>query len=347
VTRTIVIINAGDSPGLNFIRSLKRAGGWRVVGIDIDLQEYHGSEADVRYLFDWSDEDRLVEYVNEIIERHAAEFLYVADTDRELPVVSRRRDEFRAPLFLPDHTDHMLMEDKWRTWGALDAADLPVPDSALVTGRSTLADMLSRYPKVWLRRISGSAGSGSMSTTSIDFAEAWIDHQNGWDGSFMVAECLGLRTATFSGIWLNGELVASQLRERLGWKYPWLAVSGVTGITGAQRTVWDEQLHELAVACIRTVCRSPHGAIGVDFTYDDAGNPRVTELQPARFYSSMLFLAEAGINLPDLYCRLALDGRGTSPARINPVRNRVVWVKGVDHLPELLTEDQYFVDADK
>lgn len=152
---------------------------------------------------------------------------------------------------------------------------------------------------------------------------------------------LSRRTATFSDVWCDGALVASQLRERTGWKYAHLSASGVTGITSGQKTLWDEDLHELGVRSVIGTMDRPHGAIGVDFTYGHDGTPRVTEIQPACFYSSMEFLAAVGINLPDIYCRLAL-GRPLPEATnlINPVRESLYWFKAVDKIPQLMTQQE-------
>lgn len=340
MNRTILILNSGDGTGLNFTRCLRKVGGWTVIGMDSTLADYHGSEADIRLLFDWQEETDLIEHLQQLLQQHRPDLLYVADTGRELLAVSAHRDKLPVPMYLPAVEDHLRMEDKWLTWLALRDAGLPVPDTALATDERDIAEMLDRHGRVWLRRVSGSAGAGSAATDSLAFATAWLDREDGW-GRFTVAQQLTRRTATFSGLWHNGILLASQLRERMGWKYPALSVSGVTGITGAQRTIWDAQLHELAIACVRALNAEPHGAIGVDFTYDDAGRPLPTEVQPARFYSSMAFLAEVGLNLPALYCDVALSGPVNAEPLINPVREEHYWIKGVERLPELLTRDQY------
>jgi carbamoyl-phosphate synthase large subunit len=138
--------------------------------------------------------------------------------------------------------------------------------------------------------------------------------------------------------------VASQLRERTSWKYSHLSVSGVTGITAGQKTLWDRSLHELAVRSVHAVLDRPHGAVGVDFTYGYDSKPYITEIQPARFYSSIEFLAAVGINLPDIYCRLALGlPLPSADERINPIRVPYYWYKAVDMLPKILTQAE--VDA--
>ncbi|MEV7013768.1 hypothetical protein [Streptosporangium sp. NPDC051022] len=339
--RTVLVVSSGDGTGLNFSRSLDLAGGYRTVGVDTTLEDFHASEADTRYLISWDDPAGLVKQVNDIAERESADLIYAADTSPELLALAEARDDLAAPTLLPDRDDHRRMEDKWTTHQALQRAGIPVPDTLLVTSESDLERIMARHPRVWMRRRSGSGGAGSIATGSMPLARAWLDEQSGW-GQFTAAENLSKRTATLSGLWNDGELVCSQLRERVSWKYSALSVSGVTGITGAQRTFWDEDLHELAVRCVRAVCARPHGIIGVDFTYDHDGRALPTEVQPARFYSSIYFLARLGLNMPDLYCRLALDGAQAMPDALpNPIRESHYWVKSVDKLPRLLSPEEF------
>ncbi|MET7808446.1 hypothetical protein [Micromonospora chersina] len=333
----MLVISSGDGTGINFVRSLRRAGAYRTIGVDIDFDNHLTSEADVRYFVPVI--EKLIDTVNKVSTTESVELVYAADTDEALDVVSRQRERLSTPTFLPDLNDHLLVEDKWRTHQRLQEAGLAVPHTTLVRCEQDLADALARHERVWLRRVTGSGGAGSLATDSLALGTAWVDAARGW-GEFTAAEQLTRRTATFSGVWWDGELIASQLRERTSWKYAHLSPSGVTGITSGQRTLWDEELHELAVASIRATVARPHGAIGVDFTYHQDGRALVTEVQPARFYSSMEFLAAVGINLPDVYCRLAL-GRPLPPGPLlNPVRTEQYWFKAVDKLPMLMSAEK-------
>lgn len=337
---TVLVLSSGDGTGVNFVRSLKRAGGYRIVGIDSTFDDYVNSEADDRILVQPATEARLLEIINQTADRYEADLVYAADTDSLLALLSRERGSMRARTFLPDYSDHMRAEDKWLTYQSLASIGLPVPDTALIQTHEDLKRMLALHEHVWLRRVCGSGGNGSLATDSEELAHAWITSKDGW-GEFTAAECLSERTATFSGVWYEGQLIASQLRERTSWKYAYLSASGVTGITSGQKTVWDEELHDLAVQSVSCVLDRPHGAVGVDFTYGHDGRPYVTEVQPARFYSSMEFLAAVGINLPDIYCRLALRlPLSDTGIFINPVREAIYWYKAVDKMPTLLTQEQ-------
>jgi len=339
--KTVLILNPGDGTGLNFARCLRDACRWRTIGLHTTRGQLHSGETDARILEEWRSPETLVEAVNSACRAEQIDLIYAADTGRELDAVSALRDRLIVPTLLPDATDLVRMEDKWATWQALASLGCPVPDTLLVRDRHDLGAMLARHGRIWLRRRLGSAGAGSVATASHSFATAWVEEHSGW-GDFTAAECLSARTATFSGLWWEGELVRSQLRERIGWGYSEMAVSGVTGITGAQRTIDDPSLHELAVVAIRASCTRPHGAIGVDFTYDANERPKITEIQPARFYTSIHFMARLGLNFAADYCALVCDGRAAlGPPQLNPCPPDVYWVKGVERLPKLLTANEF------
>ena len=114
----------------------------------------------------------------------------------------------------------------------------------------------------------------------------------------------------------------------------------MSGITGAQSTVRDEVLRETAITVIRAMGPEPHGLVAVDFTYDNQGRPNPTEVQATRFYSSVLFLTEAGLNLPDIYADLGLTEHPPSlKCRMDPLPDGHVWLKALDCIPRLTTWD--------
>lgn len=339
--RTVLLLNPGDGTGLNFARCLRDAGNWRTVGLHTDRREIHLGDTDARALDEWRSPAALLDGVARVCRSEKVDVVYAADTGRELDAISALRDRLPVPTLLPDIEDHLRMEDKWTTWQALKSQGCPVPDTILLSEPADVADLLARHARIWLRKRRGSAGTGSVPTSSLAFAQAWVDEHKGW-GEFTAAECLTPRTATFSGLWWNGELVRSQLRERIEWGYSDVSTSGVTGITGAQRTVDDAELGALGIAAVRATCARPHGAVGVDFTYDAEDRPRITEVQPARFYTSIHFMARLGLNFAADYCTLACDGRDALGApELNPCQAGAYWIKGVERLPKLLTGDEY------
>ena len=99
-------------------------------------------------------------------------------------------------------------------------------------------------------------------------------------------------------IWRDGELVVGQTRRRLSWALSALTPSGITGVTKISETCSDPVVDDVAVQAVKAVTTVPHGLYGVDMTYDRNGIPNPTEINISRFFTTVQFFAEAGLNMP-------------------------------------------------
>ena len=76
-------------------------------------------------------------------------------------------------------------------------------------------------------------------------------------------------------------------------------------------------------------------------TYDRAGIANPTEINIGRFFTTHYFFTKAGVNFPEIYCNIALDGRFPSLARkVNPLPGGLVWIRGMDVHPVLTTVEE-------
>ncbi|WP_349367917.1 hypothetical protein [Salinarimonas sp.] len=332
----VLVLSAGDPAGINFCKSLRlEPDAFRILGADTDPYRLHLAVADERHLLPSAAEPGYLDALVRLVRRLAPDLVYAADTNRELEIVSEHRDALDAPVFLPRVEAVRVYEDKWECTRRCVAAGITVPETILLRGPADLEQAFARFGSVWLRATHGSGGRGSLPTTDPVLARAWIERHRGW-GSFTAAERLTSRMATWIGLWRNGELVVAQGRRRLHWEYAHLSPSGVSGITAAQATTSDPQIETIARATIAAAGFAPHGIVSVDLTYDDASIPNPTEIQASRFYTSIQFLARAGLNLPAMYVRLGvgLDVDGY-PTGSSPLADDLVWLKTVDAEPIL------------
>jgi carbamoyl-phosphate synthase large subunit len=182
----------------------------------------------------------------------------------------------------------------------------------------------------------GGAGRGALPTDDFDFARIWIDRFNGW-GSFTASELLTERSVTWQSIWHEGELVVAQTRRRRSWNFGNRTLSGVTGVTGVGETCSDSDVDRTALDAIHAVDAQPHGIFSVDMTYDFAGKPNPTEINIGRFFTTIFFFTKAGLNFPQIYCDIALEGRFPKLERkINPLPDGLLWIRGMDVEPVLI-----------
>jgi carbamoyl-phosphate synthase large subunit len=146
-------------------------------------------------------------------------------------------------------------------------------------------------------------------------------------------------TVTWLSIWYEGELVVAQSRERRGWTHGNRSISGVTGVTKIGVTCDKNDVTRIAMEAVKAVDAKPHGIFGVDMAYDKAGVPNPTEINISRFFTTVLFFTEAGLNMPEIFKDIALYGEFPRlEKKINPLPNGLLWLRGMDVVPRLMTE---------
>jgi carbamoyl-phosphate synthase large subunit len=238
---------------------------------------------------------------------------------------------------------------KHKSYLAFKAAGVPVPRNLMIHTeadlRQAFAELGGPSGKIWLRAASiGGGGKGSIPTADYALAKAWIDHYQGW-GDFVAAEMLTPDTITWLSIWHQGELVVAQSRERRGWTHGNRSISGVTGVTKVGVTCDNANATAIAIDTVKAVSARPHGIFGVDMAYDAHGVPNPTEINVSRFFTTVLFFTEAGLNMPEIFKDIALFGEVPKLARqINPLPNGLMWLRGMDVKPRLMTQAEMLAE---
>jgi len=103
----------------------------------------------------------------------------------------------------------------------------------------------------------------------------------------------------------------------------------------------DEVVNDVSIRAIKAVSEKPHGIFGVDMAYDKSGYPNPTEINISRFFTTVRFFTEAGLNLPEIFKSVAL--KQPLPAidkPVNPLPAGLMWMRGMDTEPRLLTSQQ-------
>ncbi len=332
--KRILVCAAGGSPATNFVRSLRKMEEKVfLVGVDSDPFTLERAETDVRILVPRADDPDYLAVLNAIIEEHSIELIH-AQNDIELEFLSEHRESVKAPLFLPAAETVALCVDKYESYKVWEKAGIIVPKTILLHNESDLKQAMETVgPRVWLRDIKGAAGKGSYPTSDYEEALEWVRSQNGW-GHFTAAQCLTKDTVTWMSIWKDGELIVAQGRKRLSWELSNRAPSGVTGVTGTGMTYSSPELDEIAIRTVMAADPNPTGIFSVDCTYDENGIPNPTEINIGRFFTTHFFFTEAGLNMPEIFVKLAY-GEDVSPLPRNPLPDGLLWVRGVDFLPRL------------
>lgn len=334
----VLVTGAGGAPGLGLTRSLKAADQpYFTIGIDADKYTIHRAETDEKYLVPFASRPEYIPVLKSVIADTSADIVCVQHSS-EMLAISAARETLGARVFLPTHKSLEICEDKFSSQQIWRDADLPVPTTFLIKDQADLRKAFEDIgPNIWIRATTGSGGRGALPVDDFEYAREWIDNHKGW-GEFTAAVRLEKQTITWQSIWKDGELLVAQGRKRLYWEFGNRAPSGVTGVTGTGVTVSDPVLDDIARRAVLAIDSNPTGIFGVDLTYDSKGTPNLTEINCGRFFTTHQFFTDAGLNMPDLFVRAALDLElPVVEPRINPLPEGLLWIRGMDREPVLTT----------
>lgn len=344
----ILIGGAGGAPSEGVIYSLLRSQEKEeIIGMGSDPSDLALSHAARKYVVPYANDPLYKAELLKVLNAEKPDLIHFQN-DLEIYYASLIRDDIQntgTKIFMPRHEVIATCVSKWKSWEAFKKAGLPVPQNIFIKNEDDLKRAFQELGdgdgKIWLRAESmGGGGMGSIPTNDYDMAKAWINRYNGW-GNFIAAEMLGTQTVTFLSIWWEGELIVAQTRKRTGWIHGNRSASGVTGVTKIGTTYSDDEVTKIAINTIKAVDDKPHGIFGVDMTYDKNGVPNPTEINISRFFTTVRFFTEAGLNMPVIFKDLALYGKKPNLDKIiNPLPDGLIWLRGMDTEPILSTIDE-------
>jgi len=337
---------AGGAPSEGVIRSLLEDDKCEeIIGMGSEPSDLILSAARVKICVPYAVESKYKESILGILKQEQVHLLH-CQNDMEILEISKLRSEIKAlgvKLFMPEHGVIDACVNKFKSYQIWASKGVPVPKSIFINNEHDLKNAFERLGNkqgnIWLRStaISG-GGKGALPTNDFEFAKRWINRYNGW-GEFSAAEMLSSDTITWLSIWFEGELVVAQTRKRMGWTHGNRTLSGVTGVTKVGITCSDEKVDAIARNAICAIDKRPHGIYGVDMAYDQNNVPNPTEINISRFFTTILFFTRAGLNMPKIFKDIALYGEfPILEKNINPLPNGLMWVRGMDTEPMLVTE---------
>lgn len=336
--KRILLSETGGTLTRNVIASLRMSSEpYHIIGVTSHPYEIALSTADESYLVPKAGDPKFISVLSSVAKKTKAQFLH-SQHDAVIKVLANHRSELPLPVFLPKTGTINSCVDKFKSYTKWNSAGIPVAKTMEVNTPGDIQRAFSTLGStMWLRLKEGGGGAGSVPVSDKQFARLWIDHFHGW-GKFIASEMLSPDSITWSSIWKDGNLIVAQSRKRLYWLFGNRTLSGVTGVTGAAVTVRDSAIDALAQKAILAIDSRPNGIFSVDMTYDLSGKPRVTEINIGRFFTTIHFFTEAGLNMPDIFVRLAFGEHVPNISHpINPLPPGLVWIRGMDRKPVLTT----------
>ena len=344
--KKILVAGAGGAPTEGVVFSLLKNPNNYVIGMGSEPTDVILSKADKKYYVPYANTNEYKDKLLEILNKEKPDLVHFQN-DLEIYHSSLIREEIKATgtkIFMPDHSVIDTCVHKYKSYQAFKKAGVIVPVNITIDTEEDLKrafkELGDSQGKIWLRDSGiGGGGKGALPTSDYTLAKSWIDHYKGW-GDFIAAEMLTPKTVTWLSVWHEGELILAQTRAREGWTHGNRAISGVTGVTKVGVTVSDEQVTQIAINTVKAVSDKPHGIFGVDMAYDKNGIPNPTEINISRFFTTVRFFTEAGINFPEIFKQLALGEKiSIKKGIINPLESGLMWVRGMDTEPRLVVKD--------
>lgn len=346
--KKIVVTGAGSAQSNATINCLLMAdGGEEIIGPGADPVDLMFCRAHRRYLVPHARRPDHKSALLKLLEIERPDMIHFQH-DLEVYKALQFRDEIEAlgvKMLVPDFETVDTCVHKYKSWVKFKKAGVKVPENIEIDSRADLQRALrelgDKDGKIWIRAKSiGNGGKGSLAVSDYEEAEKWVDRNNGW-GEFVAAELLTDRTITWLSMWVNGKLIVAQGRRRHSWAYSAMSPSGVTGITKVCETTSDPMVDEIAVRSIKAIVPEPHGIFGVDMTYDRDGVPNPTEINVSRFFTTIQFFAEAGLNMPAILKDIVLyDKYPNLEKPVNPLPDGLLWLRALDAPPILTTAQE-------
>ncbi|MDS1315135.1 hypothetical protein [Aliarcobacter butzleri] len=343
----IVVTGAGSAQSNGVINCLLEDKEDEIIGFGSDIFDLMLCNAHKKYLIPHSRSLEYKEKFLSLLSEIKPDMIHFQH-DLELYIALKFKDEIEAlgvKLFVPDYNTIETCVYKYKSWEKFKNAGIIVPENIIINNSNDLKKSFKELGNedgiVWFRSMSiGGGGKGSFPTNDYDEAYEWISKNNGW-GDFVAAELLTDKSVTWLSIWNKGELVVGQTRIRKGWAHSALSVSGVTGVTKIGEIFSDKLVDEVAMNSVRAVSEIPHGIYGVDMTYDKNGIPNPTEINISRFFTTIEFFAQAGLNMPLILKNLCLYEKTPELcSKLNPLKNGLLWLRGMDCKPKLTTYEE-------
>jgi len=341
--KKILIAGAGGAPSEGVINSLLKGRREEVIGMGSEPTDLALSKAIRKYYVPYANAPDYKPELMKILKAEKPDLIHFQN-DLEIFYASQFRSEIEAQgvkMFMPDHDVIDTCVHKFKTYKKIESAGVKVPKNRMLNSERDLAEAFDelgdKNGKIWLRACSiGAGGKGALPTNNFEFAKNWISHFQGW-GDFCAAQMLSQNTVTWLSIWYEGELVVAQTRIRKGWVHGNRTLSGVTGVTKVGQTYSDQLVDDIAIKTVKAVSEKPNGIFGDDMTYDNDGIPNTTEINISRFFTTVLFFTEAGLNMPEIFKNIALYNEFPKlEKKLNPLPNGLLWLRGMDTQPMLV-----------
>jgi hypothetical protein len=347
----VLVTGVGGPTPRSFVRAVRNSGrsslqGFRFIGVDCNQLSYGLYDRtlfDAGYLVPRADHQDYWTQINHIIEAENISMAVVLP-EQEVLVWAENKDKLiqKVITHLPEPALASALIDKYRLHVELSHSDL-VPAFIQVDPKNY--DYKKIVDKVgenfWIRGTVGSSGFGSLQIGSSTVLDNWIAI-NSTIEQFIATEFLPGRNLACKLLYFDGQMKRSVCAERVHYIMAKVAPSGITGNTSFGRMLNFPELVEIAEDTMGSITAKigvkPHGIFTLDFKEDQAGRPKLTEIN-VRHVAFNSSLAAGGANLPADTLELLQLSDTSSAERIDyTFQQPMIFLRDVDGEPIVMPE---------
>lgn len=349
---TLLVTGCGGGGSNNLIRALRAARlEVTVIGTNAEQTCLARSLADTNYLIPWaSDEESYLDSLNEVIDRHGVD-LVVPTNETEIAVISRRRTDLDADIFLPPDASIRLCQDKYQFYVTLGAENCEVPEVHPLDDLDNIEQAMDQLPgqeTYWCRMREGTGSKGALPVSDPEQIRQWVEYWHQARGvpleQFILCEYLPGRDFAVQTLWAHGELIISKACERVEYLMGSSTPSGRISTPRVGRLVDEPEVHRVCEHIVCAVDDQPHGLYAIDLRENADGVPCVTEINAGRFFRISPAMNFSGdFNIAELFLDCALGETPSVPEHATSGdigSEETLYLCHIDELPELVTESQ-------
>ncbi|HON24618.1 MAG TPA: hypothetical protein PLS96_01550 [Myxococcota bacterium] len=343
--KRVLIPGAGGPGAVNLTRGLKIAPE-PIFTVGCDANPYYLQLAltDEKALVPRAaNEDEYIQAISNLVTKYDLNFIY-PNSSIEMAVLTKHQAELGAKMFLPSLATQQIAASKWETWQTWKNKGVAVPQTMIIDNEADIErafDQIGSRP-IWFRGAGipgrGIGGAALPCSTPLQ-ARGWIDFYNGY-GAFIASEYLPGENLTFLGVFKDGELLASQGRQRDSYVIPHVSPSGITGAPAICHTVHRQDLNQQGLQAVLAIDESYNGVAFVDFKGAADGQILPTEINAGRFGTTHHFYSAAGANFPYYMLKVAFNEPPPTLSKFNALPPDLYWIRTLDAGPVLISKDE-------
>jgi hypothetical protein len=348
----ILVTGVGGPTPRSFVRAVKMSKsrdmeGVRFIGVDcnpLSYGLYDNTMFAKTYLVPRADQKGYWQRIIEIVDCESIDAAVVLP-EVEVLEWSQNQSNLKGKVktHLPDPDLATALVNKHRLHEYLSGSSLVPSHYKIVPGSYKYQELEKTVGNpFWIRSTEGSSGLGSLKISSSDALEQWISINPNVD-EFIATEYLPGRNLACKMLYFDGNLTRTACAERVNYIMAKVAPSGITGNTSFGRLVNEPELVRQSEAALKGIAEqlnvSLNGIFTVDFKEDQAGNPKITEIN-IRHVAFTSSIAAGGANLPADTIKAMMTGNGNRMERIDyNYPENFIFLRDVDSEPMLLKEE--------